>query len=184
MKRVIVLAVLSLLLTVGVTFGRQKKPEAGPNIYMPYARSMDHLVVGVEIAGYHMRYDIAQEYDFFMALLPDHYDSLDDAPIYFAINTFPFDGFTVKQTFENDLKALRKTSRGLRITKRMDGSDPKSGECYGAELAYPETEGSSRTRRFIFAKVRVHYAIMMTIDQNEKDLKKQFFQFIVWANAP
>ncbi len=188
MKLVLTLALFSFFLTAGAAFGTpDKKPEAGPNVYMPYARSMDHMVIGVEIAGYHMRYDIAQEYDFFMVLLPNRYDDLDDAPVYFAINTFPFDGYTVKQTLENDLKALKKTSRNLKITRRMDGSlIPKAGKCYGAELAYPENERQFPYEAFYFCKSRSkRYAIMMSLGAKTKnDLKKHMGNFLVWANAP
>lgn len=187
MKRVFVLAMVWICMAVGIASGQEKKkPDAGPNIYMPYARSKDHMVVGIEISGYHMRYDIAQEYDFFMALLPDKYKSLDDTPVYFAINTFPFDGYTVKQTLENDLKALKKTSKNLKI-KRMDGSlIPKAGECYGAELAYPENERQFPYETFYFCKSQSkHYAIMMTLGAKTKnDLKKHMGNFLVWANAP
>ena len=188
MIRVFVFAMIWVCMVGGIASAQEKKkPEAGPNIYMPYARSRDHLVVGVEISGYHMRYDIAQEYDFFMALLPDKYNSLDDAPVYFAINTFPFDGYTVKQTLENDLKALKKSSKRLKITKRMDAEQiPKAGECYGAEVAYPEAERQFPYESFYFCKSRSKkYAIMMTLGaKTKKDLEKHMPSFLVWANAP
>lgn len=188
MKHVLVLALISICMTGGVGSAQEnKKPEAGPNIYMPYARSRDHMVVGVEIAGYHMRYDIAQKYDFFMALLPDKYNTLDDAPAYFAINTFSFAGYTVKQTLENDLKGIKEISKKLKVVKRMDGSlIPKAGECYGAELAYPEDERQFPYEVFYFCKSQSkHYAIMMTLGaKTKKDLKEHMPNFLVWANAP
>jgi hypothetical protein len=164
-----------------------KKPEAGPNIYLPYAKSRDHLVVGVDISGYHMRYDLAKRANIFMVLLPDNFKNLDDAPVYFSIDTFALSNYTIKQTLENDLKTMKRESPDLNVVKKMGGSlIPKAGECYGAELAYPENERQFPYEIFYFCKSRSKkYSIMMSMGAKTKaDLYQHLPNFLVWADAP
>jgi len=162
-------------------------PAAGPNIYMPYAKSRDHFVVGVEIEGYHMRYDLAKKSNIFMVLLPDGFSSLEDTPIYFAINTFRFKGQTVNDAFKEDLASLKESAKNLHVVKEMAGDlIPKAGECHGAELAYPEDERQFPYEIYYVCKSRSkEYVIALSMGaKKQKDLNQHLSNFLFWANAP
>jgi hypothetical protein len=160
--------------------------KEGSRIYMPYSKSKDHMVVGVEIPGYHMRYDIAQSFNIFMVLLPDGFDDMEKTPVYFSIDTFALDTFTVKETFENDIKTLSKDIKGLKVVEKFDGKKlSKAGECYGAEVEYPK-DSKFPYEVFYFCKNNSNkYAILLSIGaKDKKSLNKHLPNFIKWANAP
>lgn len=180
---VFVLAMLFSAINVAQAKDADKE---GPRVYMPYAKSKDHMVVGVELPGYHMRYDIAQSSNIFMVLLPDGFDDMDATPVYFSIDTFALGNFTVKETFENDIKTLTKENTGLKIINKFDGKKlSKAGECYGAEFAYPK-ERKFPHEVFYFCKNKSNkYAILLSIGaKDKKSLSNHLPNFIKWANAP
>lgn len=178
---------VSVLLFLGGNVAHAKDgAKDGPRIYMPYAKSKDHMVVGVELPGYHMRYDIAQAANIFMVLLPDGFDDMDTTPVYFSIDTFALGNFTVKETFENDIKTLTKEDPGLKVVKKLDGKNlSKAGECYGAEFAHPE-ENTFPYEVFYFCKNKSEkYVILLSIGaKDKKSLSAHLPNFIKWANAP
>lgn len=185
--RSIVFALIFALLFLGNNTALAKDAEKkGPLVYMPYAKSKDHMVVGIELPGYHMRYDIAQSANVFMTLLPDGFDDMNTTPVYFSIDTFALGNFTVKETFENDIKTLTKENPGLKVINKFDGKKlPKAGECYGAEFAYPK-ERKFPFEVFYFCKNKsTKYAIMLSIGaKDRKSLNNHLPSFIKWANAP
>ena len=175
------------LLLSGFNVSQAKDDDKdGPRIYMPYAKAKDHMVVGVELPGYHMRYDIAQSANIFMVLLPDGFDDMAATPVYFSIDTFSLGKSTVKETFENDIKTLTKEEPGLKVVNRYDGSKlSKAGECYGAEFAHPK-ESKFPYEVFYFCKNKSEkYAIMLSVGaKDKKSLSAHLPSFIKWANAP
>jgi hypothetical protein len=161
--------------------------KEGPRIYMPYSKARDHMVVGVELPGYHMRYDIAQSSNIFMVLLPNGFDDMRKTPIYFAIDTLALYEFSVKETFENDIETLTKKINGLRVVKKFDGKTlSKAGECYGAELAYSKKDRLFPKEIFYICQNKSNkYAIVLSIGaKDRKSLENHLADFIKWANAP
>jgi hypothetical protein len=182
-----ILIVVATLIFLGFNVAKAKDGgKDGPRVYMPYAKSKDHMVVGVELPGYHMRYDIAQSANIFMVLLPDGFDDLDATPVYFSIDTFALGEFTVKETFENDITTLTKEDPGLKVVTKFDGKKlTKAGECYGAEFAHPK-ESKFPYEVFYFCKNKsAKYAILLSIGaKDKKSLSTHLPNFIKWANAP
>jgi hypothetical protein len=180
--RAISLAMCVLVLFPSVVSAADKDAKKeGPRVYMPYSKAKDHMVVGVELPGYHMRYDIAQSSNIFMVLLPDGFDDVRKTTVYFAIDTLPLYELSVKELFEKDIEALTGNIGDLRVLRKFDGTDlSKAGECHGAELAYPEKD-----RPFPSKNKSDEYAIVLSIGaRDEKNLKKHRANFIRWANAP
>jgi hypothetical protein len=156
-------------------------------IYMPYSSQNDHMVVGREIPGYQMRYDLAQESGIFMVLLPEGYTSLRKTPIYFAIDTLSLDGGSLKNLYEHDLQGIQKNEPGVKVLKRDLGTElTRAGTCLGAELRYPEDKREFSWERFFICKSRSkNYAIMMSLGaRTGRDLEKHYRNFIEWADAP
>ncbi len=180
--------VLALILFPAIVFAKSKDADKKElKVYMPYSKAKDHMVVGIELPGYHMRYDIAKSSNIFMVLLPDGFDDMGKTPIYFSIDTMAFYKFSVKETFENDIEALTKNIKGLKVVKKFNGKKlKKAGECYGAELAYPEKDRRFSNEIFYICKNKSKtYAILLSIGaKDKKSLKKHLPDFIKWANAP
>jgi hypothetical protein len=161
--------------------------KEGPRVYMPYSKAKDHMVVGVELPGYHMRYDIAQSSNIFMVLLPDGFDDMRKTPVYFAIDTLPLYELSVRELFESEIEALTGNISGLRVVKTFDGKDlSKAGQCHGAELAYPEKDRPFPSEIFYICQNKSNkYAIVLSLGaKDKKSLKKHRADFIRWANAP
>lgn len=187
MKHLLVLFCLIAISCPAVSSAAAKDAgNEGPRVYMPYARSRDHMVVGVEIPGYHMRYDIAQKANIFMILLPDGFDDMERTPVYFSIDTFALGNHTVKETFANDLAALAKENPGLKILGTFDGSKlPKAGECYGAEFRYRDSRPFPCEVFYFCRNSSRKYAIMLSIGaRDKKSLQRHLPDFITWANGP
>ncbi len=180
--------VLAFILFPAIIFAQDKDAnKEGPRIYMPYSKAKDHMVVGVELPGYHMRYDIAQSSNIFMVLLPDGFDDMKKTPVYFSIDTLALYEFSVKETFENDIETLTKNINGLKVINKFDGKNiSNAGECYGAELAYPEKKSLFPNEIFYICKNKSNqYAILLSIGaKDKKSLKNHLPNFIKWANAP
>jgi hypothetical protein len=186
MKNYIIYSFLLLLLPFSVV-AQEKNKKEGPLMYMPYSKTKDHMVVGIEIHGYHMRYDIAQHSNIFMVLLPDGYKDMRDTPVYFAIDTTPLLNFTVKETFNNDIEALKKMEPGLNVIKTYDGSKTKkAGECYGAKLKHPMDGRPFPNEIFYVCKNKSNkYAIIISLGaRNKEKLAEHYNNFIKWVNAP
>ncbi len=173
-----------------VTYFEQLKKQMSKEqlkIYLPLAASNDHMVVGMEIPGYHMRYDLAQPRGIFMILLPNGFE-WQDTPVYFAINTFAFDGWTVKSTLHNDIKGIKEADPNLKIVRDDLGKELKSaGECYGAEVEYAKEEGRPFPyERFYFCNSRSKkYALFLSVSaRSKKELDKRLNDFIFWADLP
>jgi hypothetical protein len=186
--KTISLVLLALVLFPSIAFAKNK--DAAKNelkVYMPYSKARDHMVVGVELPGYHMRYDIAKSSNIFMVLLPDGYDEMGKTPIYFSIDTLALHEFTVKETFDNDIEALSNNTAGLKVVKKFSGKRlDKAGECYGAELTYPAKDRRFSNEVFYICKNKSKtHAILLSIGaKDKKSLKKHLPNFIKWANAP
>jgi len=154
---------------------------------MPYSKAKDHMVVGIELPGYHMRYDIAQSSNIFMVLLPDGFDDMRKTPVYFSIDTLALYEFSVKETFDNDIEALTADINGLRVVHEFDGKTlHNAGECYGAELAYPRKGRPFPNEIFYICKNKSNmYAILLSIGARDRNsMEKHLPDFIKWANAP
>lgn len=186
--KTISLVVLALILFPAIIFAQDKDANKKElKVYMPYSKARDHMVVGIELPGYHMRYDIAKSSNIFMVLLPDGYDEMGKTPIYFSIDTLALHEFSVKETFDNDIEALTKNTAGLKVVKRFNGKKlKKAGECYGAQLAYPAKGRRFSSEVFYICKNKSkEYAILLSIGAKDKrSLKKHLPNFIKWANAP
>jgi hypothetical protein len=180
--------VFALILFPAIIFAQNKDAnKEGPRIYMPYSKAKDHMVVGIELPGYHMRYDIAQSSNIFMVLLPDGFDDMVKTPVYFSIDTLALYEFSVKETFENDIEALTKNINSLRVVNKFDGKNlQNAGECYGAEVAYPGKDRLFPNEIFYICKNKSNkYAILLSIGaKDRKSLENHLPNFIKWANAP
>jgi len=185
---VVAMLIASLPAQTALPAGKAKVPdEKELRIYMPYSDNKDHMVIGREIRGYHMRYDLAQQSGIFMVLLPVGYESLARTPVYFAIDTLSLDGGSLENLYNNDLQGIVKGEPGTRIVRRDLGSDlSQAGTCLGAELRYPEERRAFPWERFFICKSRSkRYAIMMSLGaRTEKDLTKHYRAFVTWADAP
>lgn len=183
-----ILALTVIVIFSTLTFAQEEnKTNEGPKVYMPYAKSKDHMVVGVEFPGYHMRYDLAQAANIFMVLLPDGFDDMQKTPVYFCIDTLSLSGYTAEETFEHDLKSLDEDNKGLKIVKRSDGQKlSKVGNCYGAEVVYPGKDRPFPFEVFYICKSRSDkYAILLSLGARDKNsLKEHLPNFLKWANAP
>ncbi len=185
----VAILLLSLLAPPPVSLAGQDGRGEGdkPRVYMPYAASRDHMVVGIEIPGYHMRYDLAQGNGMFMILLPDGYDSLKGTPAYFAIDTLSLDGGSLQDLFENDLEGILRGEPGTKIVRRELGAKlTRAGTCLGAELAYPPDRRAFPRERFFICRSRSkRYAILLSVGaRTRKDLEEHYPRFLEWAEAP
>ncbi len=156
-------------------------------VYMPYSTKNDHMVVGREIHGYRMRYDLAQESGIFMVLLPEGYTELSRTPVYFAIDTLSLDDGSLENLYKHDLQGVKKNEPGVKILRKDLGSElTRAGTCLGAELRYPEEKRAFPRERFFICKSRSrNYAIMMSLGaRTGRDLEKHYRNFIEWADAP
>ncbi len=185
-----ILSISSLVLMANaVALAEDRKPTRNEElkIYMPYSANKDHMVVGREIPGYQMRYDLAQKSGIFMVLLPEGYNSLRATPAYFSIDTLSLDGGSLKNLYEHDLQGIQKNEPGVKISRRALGSElTRAGTCLGAELAYPEDKREFPWERFFICKSRSKkYAILMSMGaRTEQDLSEHYREFISWADAP
>ena len=154
---------------------------------MPYSANKDHMVIGTEIHGYRMRYDLAQQNGIFMVLLPDGYESMAKTPVYFAIDTLSLDGGSLENLYTHDLQGILKGEPATRIMQRDLGSElSRAGTCLGAELMYPEDRRAFPWELVYICKSRSkRYAIMLSLGARaERELRKHYPEFVKWADAP
>ena len=180
--------VVSLSALAVLTAGEVKAPQSEElRIYMPYSANKDHMVIGTEIHGYNMRYDLARQNGIFMVLLPNGYESMAKTPVYFAIDTLSLDGGSLENLYAHDLQGIVKGEPDTRILRRNLGSElSRAGTCFGAELMYREDRRAFPWERFFICKSRSkRYAIMLSLGaRTERELRKHYPAFVKWADAP
>ncbi len=183
------IAAILLVLTAGALPARGPEQVPGePRVYMPCSASDDHMVIGAEISGYHMRYDLAKDHGLFMILLPDGYDSLARAPVYFAIDTLSFEGGTLDNLYEEDILAILEDEPGTRALRQDLGPElTRAGRCLGAELAYPEDRRAFPRERFFICKspASQKYAILLSLGaRDQQEMELHYPSFLSWADIP
>ncbi len=178
---------ISSLLYLGEGAGQKSKnPEL--NCYMPYSVKRDHMVVGCEIPGYHMRYDLAKQSNIFMVLLPNGFDSLESSPVYFSIDTLSLDGGSLKELFDHDIEGIVADKPGTKIVKNLQHklNIKTEGDCLGAQLAYPKELAAFPFETFFVCNTgSKKYAIMVSMGaRTEKDLMSHQAAFMKWVDIP
>lgn len=166
--------------------GRAGEPQTGPACYMPYSSRHDHLVMGCEIPGYRMHYDIAQAWKIFMILLPENVNSIDQSPAYFAMNTLDFHGFPLRELFDADLKGVEKSRPGTRVVKKLTHTLPVegSGNCLGMTLLYPEDKARFPYETYFICEAgSKHYALLLSLSAvSQKDMDAALPAFLKWMD--
>jgi hypothetical protein len=165
-----------------------REPAPGTTCYMPYAASRDHLVLGCEIPGYRMRYDLAQQLDLFMVLLPDGADTFRQARFYFSEDTLPMDGHSPQAILEADFKNVLAKRPGTHLVKKLTHTLPirDGGKCTGLSLAYPKKVASFPYETyFICDGGSRHYALLLSLSaRSSKAMDAAMPDFIRWADVP
>jgi hypothetical protein len=192
--RLFVLVALALLLIASFCFSADlgtdnRKKGSDLKCYLPYSVKKDHMVAGCEVSGYHIRYDLAQEAGAFMILLPNGARSLGEASTYFSIQTFPFDGRSLKQILEVDVKEILDNNPGTKIVKNLAHKQPSStggGICVGTELAYPAQSAAFPSEAFYMCDTGSNtYAIMLSLGgRNRKAMLEAYPTFMKWVDVP
>jgi hypothetical protein len=165
--------------------------KSGMTCYMPYAASRDHLVTGCEVPGYRMQFDLAKQWGMFMVLLPDGM-SIENAPVYFAVDTPATDGQPLQKLFDNDLKGLQASRPGTRIVKRLahtlpvQGGGKGAGQCVGVRVAYPaQNSRFPYETYFICDTGSKRYALMLSLSaMTERDMDAAMPDFLKWMDVP
>ncbi len=197
MRLFAVLVCFIVLFSASVLAEEEKSP-AKPACYMPTSVRHDHMVMGCEIPGYHMRYDMAQAVHIFMVLLPDGKDDLEQVPAYFALDTLPHDeGMPLDQFFDADLKGVLSKRPALKVVKRLTHtlhSGKNEGACVGAILLYPKGEGNllqgKRTKfpyeAYFFCEAgSSHYLLLAAMEAvSKKELDDAMPAFLKWLDVP
>ena len=179
------LGALFILLTAAASAENPKKDAPENECYMSYSNDKDHMVVGCEVDGYHKRYDLAQQGNVFMVMLPDGVKSIEKTPVLFMTTTYPLHGRSVRRLFEEDLEGVLKTHPGTQVVKKILKDTPaKMGECAGAEITVRDAHFPHQT--YFFCKnASSKYAIMVSvIAQTKQDLNMHYEGFLRWANVP
>ncbi len=166
--------------------GRAGEPQTGPVCYMPYSARHDHLVMGCEIPGYRMHYDIAQTWKMFMILLPENVDALEQSPLYFGADTLDFDGLSLQGLFDADLKGIEENRPGTRAVNKLTHTLPVegSGNCLGMSLLYPKDKARFPYETyFICAAGSKRYALMLSLSaKSQKDMDAALPAFLKWMD--
>lgn len=185
------------LLAAPSAWAKGEKGKADLNCYQSIANSEDHMVLGCEIPGYHMRYDLAKPRKIFMVLLPDGADGFEQAQAYFALDTFPLYGGSVQSLFEADWKGTAKKLPGSKVVKRLKhvlhfkGVD---GPCFGQTVVYPKGHGNLfqskranfRYETYYFCRTGSRdYALFASLEAvSQKALDKATPAFMKWLDQP
>lgn len=161
--------------------------ESGLKCYMPYAASGDHVAAGCEIPGYRMNFGLARQWGMFMVLLPED-AGIEDARVYFSLDTPAFDGHPLQELFEADLKGLQASRPGTRIVKRLTHTLPikGSGKCEGVSVAYPpENSHFPYETYFICDAGSKRYALMLSLSaMSQQDMDAAMPAFLKWMDVP
>jgi hypothetical protein len=186
--------VLASLLIASVCFSADISSENGKKgadlkCYLPYSVKKDHMVAGCEVSGYHVRYDLAQENGAFMILLPNSAHSLKEASTYFSIQTFPFDGRSLKQILDVDVREILDNNPGTKIVKNLAHKQPSAtggGTYVGTELAYPAQSAAFPSESFYMCDTGSNtYAIMLSLGgRNRKVMLEAYPTFMKWVDVP
>lgn len=167
---------------------RAKPARSGMSCYMPEAASMDHLVMGCPVPGYHMRYDLAQKLNIFMVLLPDGVKSLDDAPRYFALDTLPFRGASPQALLDADFKGVLAQRPGTRVLKKLTHALPgkRGGQCAGLTLAYPKEQADFPYETYFICNAgSEHYALLLSLNTRSRtEMAAAMPDFMKWMDEP
>lgn len=176
----------------GNAFAEPKTSEDAKNgdltCYMPYSVRHDHMVMGCEIQGYHMRYDLAQQWHIFMVLLPNGVNSIEKAGTYFSIDTFDLNGGSMKQLFEADIKGIQAKRPGTKLVKQLAHKLPlgERGECVGAEIEYSKKLTAFPNEIYFMCDGGSgKYAIMLSLGaRTQKQLVEAEPLFLKWMDVP
>ncbi len=197
MRLFAVLCCLIALFSVPV-LAEEGKPSRELTCYMPTSVRNDHMVMGCEIPGYHMRYDLAQAVNIFMVLLPDGKDDIEQVSAYFALDTLPYDeGEPLNKFFDADLKGVLSKRPAVKVVKRLTHtlhSGKNEGACVGAVLLYPRDQGNllqgKRTKfpyeAYFFCEAgSAHYLLYASVEAvSEKALDAAMPAFLKWLDVP
>ncbi len=166
--------------------GRAGEPQTGPACYMPYSARRDHLVMGCEVPGYRMHYDIAQAWKMFMILLPENVDALEQSPLYFGADTLDFHDLSLQGLFDADLSGLEKNRPGTRVVKKLSHTLPvkDSGNCLGMSLEYPKDKARFPYETYFICEAgSKHYALMLSLSaRSQKDMDAAMPAFLKWMD--
>jgi len=185
--------VLAILLTAPIYLSAQlgsqaEEKEPGLKCYLPYSVKKDHMVMGCEVSGYHMRYDLAQKIGVFMILLPDDANSIEEAVTYFSIQTFAFDGKSLKELLDADVKDILQRRPGTNVVKNLAHKIPLAagGNCIGAELAFPKQSSAFPSESFYFCDAgSKNYAVMFSLGARSKEaMDGAYPSFMKWIDVP
>ncbi len=165
--------------------GESRKPEK--ECYMSYSDNKDHMVMGCEVDGYHMRYDLAQQGNLFMVMLPDGIDSVEKTPVLFMTTTYPLNGRSLIRLFEDDLEGVLNNKPGTTLVRKILKETPANmGECAGAEITVTAANAHFPYQRYFFCKNGSDkYSILVSvITRTKRDLNEHYEGFVKWANVP
>lgn len=173
--------------------------ESGLTCYMPFAASRDHYVTGCEVPGYRMQFDLAKSWGMFMVLLPDG-ASIENARVYFALDTPDMRGQPVARLLENDLKGVQAGRPGTRVLKRLShvlplkaagkSRDPDMsrdlGTCVGVSLAYPAAHSHFPYETYFICDAgSKRYALMLSLSAlSEREMDAAMPAFLKWMDVP
>lgn len=165
-----------------------QEPAPGTTCYMPYATSHDHLILGCEILGYRMRYDLAQRLGIFMVLLPDGANTFGQAQLYFSEDTLPLDGDSPQAILDADFKTVLAKRPGTRLVKKLTHTLPikDGGKCTGLSVAYPKKVASFPYETyFICDGGSRHYALLLSLSAKSSEaMDAAMPDFLKWMDVP
>jgi hypothetical protein len=190
--KVLVLAVLTFALTASVCIAAELEPQVKKEVpelkcYLPYSVKKDHMVMGCEVAGYNMRYDLAQKSGVFMILLPNGANSIKEASTYFSVQTVSFEGRSLQQLIDADIKGILTEKPGTEVIKNLSHSFPSHySACLGVELAYPAASAAFPNESFYLCDTgSKYYAIVLSLGGRSKNAMDEAYPtFLNWMDIP
>jgi hypothetical protein len=161
--------------------------EPGQQSYMPISATGDHMLIGREIPGYKMRYDLAKQAGYSMVLLPQSSTSFETTAIYFAAATLPRKEGSLKDFVAVDMKAIMDYRIGTKVVRSAQRDLPHgAGACEGAQMAYPpETTAFAHELFFLCDAGSEKHALLLSLNAKTPDaLSAAEPDFYRWMDVP